>query len=109
MADKDLKVLSGRLKSLKGWLSRTVPACDNLVSAPRSLASDSFLKSRLEKSIQELDDRLQQIYDCVGELEASELTRPFDDKRKEREESYASSSAQAASNVSTGCLRPCLS
>ena len=74
MADKNLKVLSGRLKSLKGWLSRTVSACDYLVSAPRSLGSDSFLKSRIEKSSQELDDRLQQIYDCVGELEASKLT-----------------------------------
>ena len=51
MANKDLKVLSSRLKSLKGWLSRTISACDNLVSAPRSLASDSFLKSTVSKDL----------------------------------------------------------
>ena len=54
--------------------------------------------SRIEKSITELDDRLQQIYNCIGELEASELARPFDDERKKREESYASSSTKAGSD-----------
>ena len=56
------------------------------------------MKSRIEKSIQELDNRLQQIYDCIGELETLELTRPFDEERKKREESYNLSSTQAASS-----------
>ena len=76
MTENSTKILSGRLKSLKGWLSKTASACDNLVNAPRSLASDSFLKSRLEKSIAELDERLQKINDCIAELEALELTKP---------------------------------
>jgi len=98
MSENSTKVLSGRLKSLKGWLSKTISACNNLVEAPRSLASDSFLKSRLEKSVTELDGRLQTINDCIAELEALELTKPFDDDRKKREESFNLSSAQAASS-----------
>ena len=53
------KVLIGRLKSLKGWLTQTINSCDNLTAMPHSVANESFLKARLEKSISDLESLLR--------------------------------------------------
>ena len=37
------KVLTGRLKSLKGWLTQTINSCENLMAMPHSVANESFL------------------------------------------------------------------
>ena len=50
---ENIKAFSGRLKSLKGWLTQTITACNNLIEMPRSIANDSFLKSRIQNAIQE--------------------------------------------------------
>ena len=91
-------MLSGRLKALKGWLTQTISACANLIGMPRSIANDSFLRNRIEMSIQELDNRLEKINDCLSELEACELLVTLDDDRRLREESYKVTRAQVASS-----------
>ena len=93
-----IKMLSGRLKALKGWLTQTISACANLIGMPRSIANDSFLRNRIEMSIQELDNRLEKINDCLSELEACELLVTLDDDRRLREESYKVTRAQVASS-----------
>ena len=95
---ENIRTLSGRLKALKGWLTQTISACANLISMPRSNANDSFLRNRIEMSIQELDKRLGKINDCLGELEACELLVTLDDDRRLREESYKVTRAQVASS-----------
>ena len=94
---ENIRTLSGRLKALKGWLTQTISACANLIGMPRSIANDSFLRNRIEISIQELDNRLGKINDCLSELEACELSVQLDDDRKLREESYKATRAQVAS------------
>ena len=95
---ENIKTLSGRLKGLKGWLTQTISACGNLINMPRSIANDSFLRSRIEVSIQELDERLGKINNCLSELEACELSVELDDDRKLREESYKTTRHQVASS-----------
>ena len=95
---ENIRTLSGRLKALKGWLTQTISACANLIGMPRSIANDSFLRNRIEVSIQELDKRLGKFNDCLGELEACELSVELNDVRKLREESYKATRAQVASS-----------
>ncbi len=92
----DLQTLSSKLKSLKAWLKSTIDACDNVIAMPRSVASSSFLKARIQDSIVELDGRLLKINNCLEQLQALELEKPNDDNRKKREESYANSCDRAA-------------
>ena len=92
----DFQTLASRLKSLKGWLTSTINACDNVLAMPHSIASSSFLKARIQDSIVELDGRLLKINNCLEQLQALELEKPYDDDRKQREESYANSRDRAA-------------
>ena len=92
----EFQTLCSRLKSLKGWLTSTINACDNVLAMPHSIASSSFLKARILDSIVELDKRLLKINNCLEQLQALELEKPNDDDRKKREESYANSRDRAA-------------
>ena len=92
------KVLTGRLKSLKGWLTQTINSCDNLIAMPHSVANESFLKARLEASIGDLDSRFEKVNDCLRELEAKEFDQEYDDDRKQRELSYANTRLQVATS-----------
>ena len=82
------KVLTGRLKSLKGWLTQTINSCENLMAMPHSVANESFLKARLEASISDLDSRFEKVNDCLRELEAKEFDLEYNEDRKQRESSY---------------------
>ena len=90
------KVLIGRLKSLKGWLTQTINSCDNLTAMPHSVANESFLKARLEASISDLDGRFEKVNDCLRELEAKEFDQENNDERKQRELSYVNTRTQVA-------------
>ena len=92
------KVLIGRLKSLKGWLTQTINSCDNLMAMPHSVANESLLKAKLEKSINDLESRFKKINDCLEELEAKEFNLEYDDDRKKRELSYENSRTQVATS-----------
>lgn len=100
---EQIKLLGGRLRSLKGWLTQSISACENVVAMPQTLANESFLRGRIENSIAEIDERLKKINDCIGELELAELSQPPSDDRKQREESYSTTRAQAA-RKHEGCL-----
>ena len=98
-----IRVLGNRLRSLRGWLTQSISACENVIAMPQTVANESFLKGRIEHSILEIDERLKKINDCIGELELEELTQPTSDDKKKREESYSSIRAQVARNHE-GCL-----
>ena len=91
-----LKNLSGRLRSLKGWLTQTIDGCKNLVAMPQSVMNASVLKSRIEKSISELDMRLEKIFECLRDMQELELDQDYDENRKERERAYATCREESA-------------
>ena len=95
---EQIRLLGGRLKSLKGWLTQSISACENLIHIPVASANESFLRGRIENSITEIDERLKKINDCISELELEELNQPLSDDRTKREQSYNSTKTQVAKN-----------
>ena len=53
---EQIKLLGGRLRSLKGWLTQSISACENVIAMPQTLANESFLRGRIENSIAEIDN-----------------------------------------------------
>ena len=88
MADQELKVLATRLRSYKGWLTQCLRGCSNVLKMPRSVASASFLKSRITQAIADLDGRFHRIEVCLQDLEECETANEYNDDRKRREETY---------------------
>ena len=93
---EQIRLLGSRLRSLKGWLTQSISACDNIVHMPITLANESFLRGRIEHSITEIDERLKKINDCIRELELEELNQPPSDDKTKREESYSNTRAEVA-------------
>ena len=58
---EQIKLLGGRLRSLKGWLTQSISACENVIAMPQTLANESFLRGRIENSIAEIDERLKKL------------------------------------------------
>ena len=98
-----IRLLGGRLRSLKGWLTQSISACDNIIHMPITLANESFLRGRIEHCITEIDERLTKINDCIRELELEELNQPPSDDKTKREESYSNTRVEVA-NRHEGCL-----
>ena len=88
MADQELKILATRLRSYKGWLTQCIRGCTNVLKMPRSVASSSFLKTRITQAIADLDGRFHKIEECLQELEECETALEYNDERKRREETY---------------------
>ena len=98
-----IRLLGGRLRSLKGWLTQSISACDNVIHMPITLANESFLRGRIEHCITEIDERLKKINDCIRELELEELNQPPSDDKTKREESYSNTRVEVA-NRHEDCL-----
>ena len=98
-----IRLLGGRLRSLKGWQTQSISACDNVIHMPITLANESFLRGRIEHCITEIDERLKKINDCIRELELEELSQPPSDDKTKREESYSNTRIEVA-NRHEDCL-----
>ena len=84
----ELKILAGKLRSYKGWLTQAINNCLELVKLPTTAANASFMVDRLDSALSELDERRAKVDKCLEDMEAIEFDKEDTQDRKEKEKYY---------------------